>query len=252
MTLPPPLAATSSAASQTFSSPLEVWAHTQQAKPHGEADSAQQNSTELFMAMLKSVSSNPLGDTDPSKGMQIIQDMIRTQASIKEGERLKDMVQALQDNNRLQAANLVGKSGQFYTNSFSVSANHKDAVSYEVPEGSHLKGVVIDVFNGYGQKIQQLSGPATDGLHTLDSLVNTLPEGRYHLQVSGTAHDDRAVALSPLITSKLTRVVFEGGKIWAGSSSSQLFPLESLKGLAPHSAAIPSILEGALSHANIT
>lgn len=213
-------------------SPMQAWAEKEKLPEKSGAHKQQNDLTEIFMTMLQNVSSNPLGETDPAEGIRLIQGLVDAQSRLQERKEFTEMKEALEENNLLQASNLVGKRAQFRTNAFVLSEQHRDKIAYEVPKGANLKDVTIHLFREDGMKISELKGNMASGYHNLDKLANKLPPGRYAFQVQGVDNDNKPVTLETLVTSNVDHVLFKQGKIWAGAGQNDHM-INQLKGLYP-------------------
>ena len=232
-------------------SPLHAWAAEQGKPTDRQAENKEVTEmTELFMAMLQNVSANPLSETSPAESIRVIQDLVKTRAAIQEGERLKSMVEALQANNRLQSASLVGKVGEFASGEFHITHGVKPRIAYEVPQGSNFKDVQVNLFNNQGFKLGQFQAPAQDGYHSLNDHIKKLPDGKYVFQVLGVSQEGQIGTVSPLSTAKIDRVFFKDGHIFIDSGGN-IHAFDTLKGLYPENgtSSFVNALQGITAHA---
>ena len=230
--------------------PLQMWA-AQQGKPNNPQDDNKEtiDMTELFMTMLQSVSANPLQEGNIADSIRVIQDLVRTRASIEEGQRLKSMSDALQANNRLQSSTLVGKMGEFNAGEFQVRSGSIPGVAYEVPEGSNFKSLHAELFDASGRKLSQFEASPESGYHSLGEQLGRLPDGNYSIQAFGVTQDDQIRTVPAISTAPISRVFFKEGNIFIDSGGT-VYPFDALKGLYPDpTASLPSMLQGLSAHA---
>jgi flagellar basal-body rod modification protein FlgD len=137
----------------------------------------------------------------------------------------------------LQAANLVGQTVVFNSNSVTLPASGSAAGGFTL--ASAAQNVQVQVINAAGQTVDTLQlGALPTGVQTFtwngtDASGNALPPGNYTFNVSATDSSGQAVAAVPFGTGKVQSVYLNGsnGPALQLQGQSGTVPLSSIQGV---------------------
>jgi len=224
-------------------SPVLSWQRTQESTRSTEEKDPLKDTSALFMTMLESASSNPLGNTDPTEGLRIMQGLVEAHSRVEEGKRLEGMEKALQENNLLQAANLVGKKATFEGNYIhhdpTADFAHRSSLHYQVPSELSVQRVIAHIFDAEGKQVKAVDVPHAPGTHTLKDVMSTLEKGPYTFKLRAIDGEGGEINLTPQITAPIEKVHLEKERILVGMGPDKL-PLSALKSLYPEKASFDS------------